>query len=354
MSGVRVQQDALARLLPLHLRLDAEGRIAGMGDTLRKLIGDATDLASVFRPVRIGDVARAAVPFVLPRDGRVFLAMTAHPDLIVRGNGVALPDGGILLNLGLGIGLSEAVRRFSLTDADFAASDLAIEMLFLHEANGAMLAELSRSNLRLEEARQTAEVQAFTDPLTGLYNRRGLETSLDLALGGLGDGGFALVHMDLDLFKVVNDTHGHAAGDEVLRRVADRLRHATRAHDTVARVGGDEFVLILPGLIDRPQLMAFGSRVIAGIEAPVRVGPVVCNVSASLGIAISADFARPDADVMLADADRALYAAKAAGRARVCIAQIDGQGEKALQPARDAGMTGRRGGMIRKSDPAAG
>ncbi|HRO15987.1 MAG TPA: GGDEF domain-containing protein, partial [Paracoccus sp. (in: a-proteobacteria)] len=231
--------------------------------------------------------------------------------------------GGAMLNLGFGIGLAEAVRRFSLTDRDFPPSDLAMELLFLHEANGAMMAELARYNLRMEQARLAAEAQAFTDPLTGLYNRRALVTALDHAvLAARAPMGrpFALLHLDLDLFKAINDDHGHAAGDHVLRTVAERMTAATRADDTIARMGGDEFLLLLPGLADERQLLQLGQRIIDRIEAPVAFGDVSCRVSASAGVAISTRYVQPDPELMQHDADAALYRAKGEGRGCVRIA----------------------------------
>ncbi|MDO5630472.1 MAG: GGDEF domain-containing protein [Paracoccus sp. (in: a-proteobacteria)] len=320
---------ALDALLPMHLRLDADGAVLGAGPTLRKLLPeDCQRLSDAFvltRPVSAEDdliVLAAAAR----RGDRVFLRMTQPPGLSLRGHAVPLNDGALLVNLGFGIGLADAVRDLALTDGDFAPPELAMELMFLHEANRAVMDELSRFNLRLEEAREAAEIQAFTDPLTGLYNRRGLELALSVALRsaeaarGQGErGGFALAHLDLDRFKEVNDRLGHAAGDEVLIHVADVLRAATRSNDTVARVGGDEFVLILSGTTAPEALNALSRRIISGIEQPVEVDGNACQVSASIGIAISSRYRHPNPERMLSDADEALYASKNAGRGRATL-----------------------------------
>ncbi|MDO5614280.1 MAG: GGDEF domain-containing protein [Paracoccus sp. (in: a-proteobacteria)] len=320
---------ALDALLPMHLRLDAGGAVLGAGPTLRKLLPQGcqrlSDAFVLTRPVS-GEDDLIVLTAAARRGDRVFLRMTQPPGLSLRGHVVPLDDGGLLVNLGFGIGLADAVRDLSLTDGDFAPPELAMELMFLHEANRAVMDELSRFNLRLEEAREAAEIQAFTDPLTGLYNRRGLELALSVALRsaeaarGQGErGGFALAHLDLDRFKEVNDRLGHAAGDEVLIHVADVLRAATRSNDTVARVGGDEFVLILSGTTAPDALNALSRRIISGIEQPVQVDGNTCQVSASIGIAISSRYRHPNPERMLSDADEALYASKNAGRGRATL-----------------------------------
>lgn len=336
MSNLAIGAEALGALLPMHLWVGPQAGIVSAGPALRRLIGEADTLSEALTPERRVELSPAGLP-VPGEDGRIFMRLVAHPATILRGNAVALPDGGLLMNLGFGIGLADAVRRHNLTERDFAASDLAMELLFLHEANAAILGELSRSNLRLEEARQAAETQAFTDPLTGLYNRRGLEIALELALRGAQLGqdagnpaGFALLHIDLDYFKEINDRYGHGAGDDMLREVARKLRAATRADDTVARIGGDEFIVILPAMIDEDRLRALGRRIIDSIETPVLLGEVYCHVSASIGVAISSRYAMPDSDRMMDDADRALYAAKGAGRGRLII-----DGDSLPAPAED-------------------
>ncbi|WP_299359947.1 GGDEF domain-containing protein [uncultured Paracoccus sp.] len=317
-------ETALGRIMPMAAVIGPDGRIAYAGPTLRKLIGDVTRFASAFDPIRHARASGQSSP--LPDEGRVFLRLRAHPGVTLRGDAVRLCDGTTLLNLGFGIGLESAVRQFALTDQDFASAELAMEMLFLHEANAAMLAELSRSNLQLEEARQAAEVQAFTDPLTGLCNRRGAQAALELAMraafpaSGRGRQ-FGLIHLDLDLFKELNDLHGHAAGDDMLRAVALKLREVVRSDDAVARMGGDEFLLILPGLTDRCGLQRLAQRIIRRIGSPVPVGRATCRVSASIGISVSTAYETADAETMLEDADRALYAAKHAGRARLVFAE---------------------------------
>ena len=218
------------------------------------------------------------------------------------------------MNLGFGITLAQAIRSFSLTDADFAPADLAMEFLFLHEANQAVLAELGRANRRLEAAFEAAETRSMTDPLTGLLNRRGFELALQAAWRNAGAVPFALAQLDLDFFKQVNDIHGHAAGDDVLRHVAQILRTETRSADRVARTGGDEFLLLLMRPGGAEQLLGLSRRIIRRIEEPIPAGDALCRVSASLGFVRSAEHALSDPDAMLAAADAALYEAKRAGR----------------------------------------
>lgn len=322
---------ALGALLPMHLRLNARGTVLGAGATMRKLLPEGCETLSdafvLTRPLS-GEDDLIVLAAAARRGDRVFLRMIHPPGLSLRGHLVQLADGSLLINLGFGIGLAEAVRDLGLTDGDFAPPELAMELMFLHEANRAVMDELSRFNLRLEEAREAAELQAFTDPLTGLFNRRGLEMALAVALRSAeaaraqGErGGFSLAHLDLDLFKEVNDRLGHAAGDEVLKHVADVLRAATRSNDTVARVGGDEFVLILSGTTAQDALQALSRRIIAGIEQPVDVDGNQCRVSASLGIAVSTSYRHPNPERMLADADAALYTSKNSGRGRATIHQ---------------------------------
>lgn len=312
--------EAALALMPMHLHVDAAGQILSAGPTLRRLVGDAATFEAAFEVVGqtpTGPLLRLA------HAERVFLRTRTQPAQILRGRAIGLPDGGLVLNLGLGIGLVEAIRGFDLTDRDFAPADLAMEFLFLHEANSAMTQELSRANRRLEDARSRAEAEAFTDPLTGLYNRRGLHLSFEALRQGTLHAvpqHFALVVMDLDHFKALNDSRGHAAGDAMLRHVADGLQAITRGIDTLSRTGGDEFVLLLPGLCDPAALEAMGRRIIAQVERPVEIAGEICRVSASLGVAISSRYAGVDWDRMEAEADAALYAAKYAGRGCTRIA----------------------------------
>ena len=229
----------------------------------------------------------------------------------------ALPDGAVLMNLSFGIGVVEAVSRHGLTAADFAPTDLAVETLYLVEANAAAMEESLQLVERLQDARSAAEERAQTDALTGLPNRRGL----DALLARMERSGepFSLVALDLDWFKLVNDTAGHAAGDAVLREAARVMHSVARRSDVVARVGGDEFILVLAGPLRIERLRQLGADLIAGLERPIEAEGVTCRISGSAGITSTAFYDRPAAAAMLADADAALYAAKRAGRGRVVI-----------------------------------
>jgi diguanylate cyclase (GGDEF)-like protein len=311
---------ALAHFMPMHLLMDGEGRALSYGPTLARVLGgDAMpgarfeELFDVRAPggaVTVGDVlARAGNRFrLVPRNG-----VKAG----LRGLGRRLPGGRILLNLSFGIDLISAVRDLALTDADFAATDLAMELLYLAEANAAVTRELRGLNLRLEGARVAAEEEAMTDPLTGLRNRRAVDLVLERLCAARA--GFGLLHLDLDYFKAVNDTLGHAAGDFVLETVGRILREQLRSEDCAARIGGDEFVVIVAGRSDPKTLQAIADRIIARISQLMPFDGQIARVSASIGIARSSDMMVPDPTQLLAIADRALYAAKHAGRGRAVL-----------------------------------
>ena len=146
---------------------------------------------------------------------------------------------------------------------------------------------------------------------------------------------FALLALDLDLFKEVNDTLGHAAGDEVLREAARVMLGVVRSGDVVARAGGDEFVILLPGLVRPSRLAEIADRLIEGLERPMRVGERSCAISASIGVATTAAYESADAERLTADADAALYASKKAGRGRATIWTPRGE-EAQPTPARVA------------------
>jgi diguanylate cyclase (GGDEF)-like protein len=197
-----------------------------------------------------------------------------------------------------------------------------MEFLFLSEAKAAVLSELTALTGRLDEARREAVFEALSDPLTGLANRRAFDAALAHAVKSAGRGrrNFALLHIDLDYFKQVNDTLGHAAGDMVLVQAAQVLRDEVRRADHVARVGGDEFMILLRGPVDLAKIEALAERLIARIEEPVVLEGAPCRISASIGVAVAEGCRSEDATALLAAADSALYQSKRAGRGRWTIA----------------------------------
>ncbi len=177
-------------------------------------------------------------------------------------------------------------------------------------------------------AEQESGHRASHDDLTGLSNRANLTRRMDERLAGLGNGGpgFALFYLDLDGFKAVNDTRGHAAGDRVLQMVADKLNGLASISDVTARLGGDEFVVLVDDIAEA-DAFAFGERLVAKIARTYDLGEgVACEIGVSIGIARAPDHGR-DTRSLLAAADGALYAAKAMGKSRVAMAGHEAFGE---------------------------
>ena len=163
---------------------------------------------------------------------------------------------------------------------------------------------------------------AAHDPLTGLPNRRLFDDRLRQALARARRSAalLAVLYVDADKFKLMNDNHGHATGDALLKRFGIRLAACVRSTDTVARLGGDEFAVVLEGLPDEAHAHAVAQKIVAALHEPFVIEGRQLGVSASVGVAVltSQDGFRPES--LLERADRALYQAKHAGRDRYALA----------------------------------
>jgi diguanylate cyclase (GGDEF)-like protein/PAS domain S-box-containing protein len=259
--------------------------VAAMGE--RALGGaDPWELAS-----EAVELLRGALPVTAAE-----VRLAGGPPLVVNG---PIAAGAIRLPIGAGDELLVAAER-ELTDE---------ETSLLHAVANILSTALAR---RRDEDR--ALYQAVHDPLTGLANRTLLRDRLSQALArSRREGGeTGVLFVDLDNFKDVNDVHGHRTGDAVLAEIGERLQTAVRPADTVARFGGDEFVVVCEE-VDVLSARALGDRLQEAIGAPVRIGGIEHRLSASIGIALG----RSDPETLLGNADVAVYRAKANGRANI-------------------------------------
>ncbi len=206
-------------------------------------------------------------------------------------------------------------------------------------AEGAVVAHEDITERRLAE--EAAAHLALHDPLTGLPNRRLLWDRLEHALSRAAREGtaVAVLYLDLEGFKAVNDSFGHEAGDRLLVAVAGRLRGCLRVVDTAARLGGDEFVVVLEGVRGKGEALALAVRIARALEGPFSVGGAERTVAASMGVALST-LPHKHPEELVRSADLAMYRSKRGGKGRVSLheAPFDGgrQPTAAAQP-RDPG-----------------
>lgn len=216
--------------------------------------------------------------------------------------------------------LSLQITRVSVRMATHAAVlQFELQMIAYEAGTALELLLVGRDISNQQKTEERLRHMATHDELTNLPNRALLadRLSMNMAQSRRTNIGFSVIALDLDGFKKVNDALGHAVGDALLRVAAGRLRETLRDVDTLARVGGDEFVAVLPGAVDEVEIQNVARRMISAIQLPFEINNNTLYVSASIGVAIYP--MHGDSEVkLLAHADAAMYRAKETGKAR-CI-----------------------------------
>jgi len=199
---------------------------------------------------------------------------------------------------------------------DYLSKPVDFQELQVRLRTGVRIVELQR---QLTEVRDQLQHQAMHDSLTGIWNRNSVLDALDreISRASREKRPVAVAMLDLDFFKRVNDTHGHPAGDVVLKEMARRIRSSMRDYDSLGRYGGEEFMIVLPGC-DEAGARSQAERIRRVVSAePVQLSDKSITITASLGIALWLPGMQPLAEPIIQASDSALYAAKAAGRNRV-------------------------------------
>jgi diguanylate cyclase (GGDEF)-like protein len=214
----------------------------------------------------------------------------------------------------------------------YVSAGFIIGMIALPIYFSALLGRLNRSNNALQSVIMRLAQMAQQDPLTGLPNRSLFHSILRQTLAAAQRYGrsFAVIFLDLDGFKKINDTLGHAVGDELICTVGKRLRASIRESDMVARLGGDEFVVLL-NEVTQKDVDRVADKLLQALSAPLQLGDASRHLSASIGVALYPG-AGEDPDTILDHADTAMYRAKQAGKNRYYLYPPMGP-EQGLQPA---------------------
>lgn len=271
----------------------------------RWIVGSIDGIAVSANAMNDGDLDRAA-PVRGPRE--------------VRAAAVALNSAASHLR-------SAEHQALALADPDLGA-DGAVAPVAVPGALGrsmqVAMASLADSLQEREELRRRLQHEALHDGLTGLPNRTSIVAGLEAALHGRppGTARMAVFFIDCDGFKLVNDQHGHAAGDRVLCAIADRILDSVRSGDLVGRLGGDEFVVVADPIEGEQEARALAGRIRAAVRRPIETEASVVTPAVSIGVALSGDDATPAR--LLHDADLAVYEAKAlgSGAIEVCTDEL--------------------------------
>lgn len=326
-----------ALILPVAKRLDApDGRFDGI-----VAVGvDPQRLVQLFRALRVGE--RAAVGIARP-DGAVVAYARAGgdadgrpatvADIVHKEDVVALSavQGSELIAFATlpTAELLQAHEHFAASTLGFAAITLLALTLPIVLVGVRTLHEAHRRRL-LEQRYATVEIAARTDPLTGLANRTAFDEARRLAHEALAAHGtpFALAFVDVDRFKQLNDTQGHDAGDDALRRIAETLASAVRNTDVVGRLGGDEFAVLMPGVTGETMHRRFDP---IKIDLDAMVARAAWPISFSIGV-VACESPMPRPRDAVSYADRVMYDAKAGGRDAIRYA-VYRDGRLALEAA---------------------
>lgn len=324
-AGFAMSSETIGRLIPFHILVDRCGIVRSAGPAMLKLLG-AKSL--IDRPVF--DVLHFVKPHHLDpaqnlQDGlgkRLSVDFRRIDESLVSkafGMAFAIDHAGaphVFIALTPSVNARAFVEEHGLKISDFGPADGSADLLPLLAMQEDMLEDSKKRSSRLAAARDAAERLANHDALTELPNRRALMDRLNKTLARCD---LSLLHLDLDRFKEINDSFGHAAGDAALKHTADSLRDVLGHETLCARLGGDEFVGLVEGAKSEEELDALARKLITRISETFRFEGDTLKIGASVGITTATHSNQLSADVILHHADTALYQAKREGRGGVCF-----------------------------------
>lgn len=323
-SDLALRRDLQDQFDALDSELDQLSILVNTAIAGRRPAAVPADAADVVRSQAVAFAARAARSLDGLLRARIEQA-NAQAGRVVLIAGVAALLGGYLF-VGFYLGVVPPIRRIVTGLQAVAAGDLTGQVsVDTHDELSYVVRALNDTVALTKVARDRLALAATHDPLTALPNRTLVLDRLHHALLRTARSGrrTAVFFIDLDKFKIINDSYGHDAGDQVLRTVARRLTELVRTTDTVARLAGDEFVLISEDLESVDATLAIADRLLAvlstAIEITVDAGTREVTVGASMGIAFADGTRELSPDALLRDADVAMYDAKQRGRGRVTI-----------------------------------
>ncbi|MEM7275714.1 MAG: diguanylate cyclase, partial [Actinomycetota bacterium] len=316
--SVRVHR-LLGELFPFHLVVELADKpvVVGAGYSIQRWLANplvGRTFAKTFRLIRPAELALTEEGLESAR-GTVFILESLDRPVQLRGQ-MALLGHDLAVFLGSPVlTTATSVEALGLSAADFAPHDVTLDLIVLQQVAQMQLADLRERATELDEAREARDRyshSAATDSLTGLSNRRAFWDRCQAELATTS--AVSLLFIDVDNFKSVNDLHGHAAGDAVLRRIADALSSTVRPVDTVARLGGDEFAVLLTG-VDTDDTRAIVHRVRESATGLVEVDGQSLRISVSIGVVTGGP--GMSVDDLVKDADVAMYEGRTRGRGRV-------------------------------------
>jgi len=310
--------------LPQFARGRPIGRVFSYRDISRRLADEARlKLAAQVFESSLDGVFVTDPRYRLVAGNPTFERLTGWSADLLEGRSV-----GVLLSSGVTREQVRAMRRALRTDGfwqgelmvrrrDGQPFPLLLSLVRVRGDDGAALHQIGFAKDLSETlaAKQRIEELAFTDPLTGLPNRVLMRERFEMAVkyADRAKGTFAVLFMDMDRFKQINDSLGHGVGDRVLMAVADRLRECIRNIDTAARIGGDEFMVLLAG-VDAPGAEVAARRILQSVSNPIDVDGMNFSLTLSIGIAMYPEDGT-SVDELIRNADSAMYVAKDHGRA---------------------------------------
>lgn len=304
-------------LLPLY----ADKRLVG---TIAALHSKAIVRKNTWEMIRIlGLIAAACTLFIFPF-AWYFAASISRPLTVLSRifRGVASGDQTSSLRDELGQLGKEKTRLDELADlsASFIAMDDAIsqKIQLIEEINASLEQKIEQRTRELRLANEELTKLATHDALTGLPNRTLLSDRLQRALAAAArnSGRMALIYIDLDEFKPVNDTHGHVVGDMLLKETAKRIQSCIRESDTVARIGGDEFMVLLPTIVAEQDAQVVAEKIRSAVGEPCQVAGEILRIASSTGIAIYPEHGTDEHSLVM-HADAAMYRAKQGARSQI-------------------------------------